>query len=684
MTSLLLSDSCSIGNIIVMGYLSLQYAESLTECYPAPIGYLYMIMFHPAGDNRPRGNEDTHSYGIITRQYLPLDDGNITLYHGNEELNVTVHRLGDPITLKPEEMELVTNFHFALFDKILGLNGAHLEANQQKSSLKRYIIIPITIITGSADMTALINYKLMRQVVQDNNKSVKWPCSPDRYNNRLVKVNHRSDVESTTRTHRLYCVNRICTDKSPRSSFPDSQWKTYRDFYHSRYNYSFTDPDQPLLEVTHASIRLEHLTPRQCQLSEGEEGTRKTLELFPEICDVHPLSVEMYKLARLLPSFLYRIESMLSAHELITAVKLNCYGTDTLTSPSSSLVLQALTLQGAQDQFNMERLELLGDAFLKMITTVSLHSALPATASVSVVDHRRSTMISNVRLYYLAKKKHIPNKMKTTIFKARTMWLPPGYKLNDSKKGGIEYEQIASQTVPDKRVADCVEALAGAYILAGGIVAGFRFLEWLGFFKTQHSSMATSNITTSLPTKSLGVLLTSNVLGNYFSSPLPRRQLADPEVEKKLFAGLQKFDNLRRFQNKYILLEAMTHISYSYNRVTPSYQRLELLGDAILDYIVTSYIYCKYPDYTEGDVSLLRSAVVNNTSLALFAVVHDFHKAVKHHSPKLFSKIRQFTAASADIVQQLKDYFGDVVHYESENDLVCVNIVYTPVFICPC
>ena len=632
-------------------------------------------MFRPVGDHRPQGNEDIQSYGIITRQYLPLDDTNITLYHGNEELSVTVDRLDNLIPISSEDMELFTNFHYTLFDKILGLNGAHLETNQLRSSLKRYIVIPITVLTGSADKTALINYELMHQVVRNETTTVKWPCSPAMYDNTLVKVNYRNDIEPVTHTHRLYCVNRVCKDRSPRSSFPDGQWKTYQDFYHSRYGYSFTDPDQPLLEVSHASTRLEHLTRRQCQSSEADDGTKKTLELFPEICDIHPLSVEMYKLARLLPSFLYRMESLMSACELTTAVKLSGYGTGTFTSPSNSLVLQALTLQGAQDNFNMERLELLGDTFLKMITTVSLHSTLPASATVSTVTHRRSAMISNVRLYYLAKKKHIPNKMKATIFKARSMWLPPGYKLNDSK--ALEYEQIASQVIPDKRVADCVEALAGAYIVEGGIVAGFRFLEWLGFFKMQHSSMTTKN-STSHYKEPLEILLTGDVLGNYFSSSLPeRRQRTDSEVKKKLFAGLPKFDKWS-FQDKHILLEAVTHISYTHNRVTSSYQRLELLGDAILDYLITSYIYCEYPDYNEGDVSLLRSAIVNNTTLALLAVLNDFHKAVKHHSPKLFSKIQQFTAASIDIVQQLKNRFADVtdvVHYESENDLVILIVL---------
>lgn len=635
-----------------------------------------MIVFHPVGDKLPQVGEEVQSYGIITSRHLPVDGNDITLYHGDEELRVTIHQLKEVIKLNSEELELVTNFHYTMFDKMLGLKGAYLKTDHFKSSLKRYIVIPISIITGSDYMTGIIDYDLMRKVLQ-NNSAIKWPCSPAKYNNTLVKVNHRDDTDPTTSCHRLYCVTKVCTDKSPRSPFPDSQWSTFQDFYYKKYKYSFVDPNQPLLEVTYASNRLDHLTPRHSQSSGGEETAKKTLELFPEICDIHPLSVEMYKLARLLPSVFYRLETILSAHELITGVKLSCYGTDKFTSPSCSLVVQALTLQGAQDTVNMERLELLGDTFLKMITTVSLHDILPATAPVKLLTRRRSVMFSNVRLYYLAKKKYIPSKMKATIFKARSIWLPPGYKMDDSREGEVEYGNLTSQMIPDKRVADCAEALTGAYIVTGGIVAGIRFLEWLGYFRVQHFSMV-ADINDSHSNNPLGTLLASNVLGRYFSSPHSIRQSANAEDQKKLFTGLQKFDKLWKFQNKYLLLEAMTHISYTYNRVTNSYQRLELLGDAILDYLVTSYIYCTCPTYDEGRVSLLRSAIVNNTSLALFAVVHDFHKAVKHNSPKLFSKIQQFTAASADIVRQLKDHFSfeDVVHYESDDNLVLIVILW--------
>jgi len=645
-------------------FLILQHAESLGECHPVVGGpnYLYMLMFHSVADNPPRANGELQSYGIITSKHLAFDNDNVVLYHGNEKLSVTMHRLEELIKLDLEEMELIKNFHYTLFGRILCLKGAHLEADL-KSSLKGYVVIPIIALTQFNPIQGFIDKDLMHKIVQ--NKIVKWHCSLDQYTNSLVRVNHRSDIDPVTQSHRLYCVTKVHNDKSPSSPFPDGQGKTFKDYYQDKYNYSFSDPNQPLLEVMYASTRLDHLTQRHGQSSGEEDTIRKTQELFPEICEIHPLSVEMYKLARLLPSFFYRLESMLSAHELITEVNLSFYGSDTFTSPSSSLVVRALTLQGAQDCFNMERLELLGDTFLKMITTVFLYSTLPGTAPVSILTNRRSEMFSNIRLYLLAKKKYIPSKMKASIFKARSMWLPPGYKFTDSR--GIEYEQFTSQTIPDKRVADCTEALIGAYIVTGGIIAGLRFLEWLGFFKMQLSATMI-NTNSSLSGKPLDILLTSDMLERYFGPPHTERRSPSTEVERKLFAGLQKIDSLWKFHDKYILLEAMTHVSYTYNRVTGSYQRLELLGDAILDYLITTYIYCEYPDYDEGKVSLLRSALVSNTTLALFAVVHNFHKVLKHNSPKLFSKIQQFTETSADIVRQLKDLYQDVVYYD--NDMV--------------
>ena len=69
------------------------------------------------------------------------------------------------------------------------------------------------------------------------------------------------------------------------------------------------------------------------------------------------------------------------------------------------------------------------------------------------------------------------------------------------------------------------------------------------------------------------------------------------------------------FKNKKLLEQAFVHRSFinenpgtklSHN------ERLEFLGDAVLELVVTSFLYEKYPNYTEGELTALRSALVNS------------------------------------------------------------------------
>ena len=68
------------------------------------------------------------------------------------------------------------------------------------------------------------------------------------------------------------------------------------------------------------------------------------------------------------------------------------------------------------------------------------------------------------------------------------------------------------------------------------------------------------------------------------------------------------------FKNKNLLKQAFTHRSYiNENGATAlsHNERLEFLGDAVLELIVTDFLYRKYPHYAEGELTALRSALVN-------------------------------------------------------------------------
>lgn len=73
------------------------------------------------------------------------------------------------------------------------------------------------------------------------------------------------------------------------------------------------------------------------------------------------------------------------------------------------------------------------------------------------------------------------------------------------------------------------------------------------------------------------------------------------------------------FKNKKLLEQAFTHRSFinEHKRLKLEHnERLEFLGDAVLELITTEYLYEKYPDRTEGDLTSYRSALVNANTLS--------------------------------------------------------------------
>lgn len=70
-----------------------------------------------------------------------------------------------------------------------------------------------------------------------------------------------------------------------------------------------------------------------------------------------------------------------------------------------------------------------------------------------------------------------------------------------------------------------------------------------------------------------------------------------------------------RFANEALLKEALTHASIADNRLL-SNERMEFLGDAVLDLIVCEDIYARFPTYAEGDLTKIKSAVVSRKTCA--------------------------------------------------------------------
>ena len=86
------------------------------------------------------------------------------------------------------------------------------------------------------------------------------------------------------------------------------------------------------------------------------------------------------------------------------------------------------------------------------------------------------------------------------------------------------------------------------------------------------------------------------------------------------------------FADKNLLETAFTHTSYAneHRLLKISHnERLEFLGDAVLQLIISEYLYTKYPKRPEGDLSKLRSMIVREESLAGFARDCQFDQFIK-------------------------------------------------------
>ena len=79
-----------------------------------------------------------------------------------------------------------------------------------------------------------------------------------------------------------------------------------------------------------------------------------------------------------------------------------------------------------------------------------------------------------------------------------------------------------------------------------------------------------------------------------------------------------------KFRNKELLKNALTHTSYAYENNVESNEKLEYLGDSILEFISSKYLFNTYKNLNEGEMTKVRATVVCEDSLYKIAIKHNF------------------------------------------------------------
>ncbi|XP_030542862.1 ribonuclease 3-like protein 2 [Rhodamnia argentea] len=97
-----------------------------------------------------------------------------------------------------------------------------------------------------------------------------------------------------------------------------------------------------------------------------------------------------------------------------------------------------------------------------------------------------------------------------------------------------------------------------------------------------------------------------------------------------------------KFKNPKLLEEALTHSSFP---EAPSYERLEFVGDSVLELAVSNHLFLAYPGLDQGRLSNLRSVNVSTEKLARVAVRHGLYRFLRHNVQSMDDKVREFARA---------------------------------------
>ena len=105
------------------------------------------------------------------------------------------------------------------------------------------------------------------------------------------------------------------------------------------------------------------------------------------------------------------------------------------------------------------------------------------------------------------------------------------------------------------------------------------------------------------------------------------------------------------FKNKQLLKTALTHTSFAYENKVESNEKLEFLGDSILEFVSSEYMYSKYTNLKEGEMTKVRATVVCEKSLYKIATLHNFSDFLYLGKSEIMSGGNKRPAILADSVE---------------------------------
>lgn len=355
-------------------------------------------------------------------------------------------------------------------------------------------------------------------------------------------------------------------------------------------------------------------------------------------------------MAYTIPAIIHRLDSNLIVLEA-------CQGLDLPIRPD--LALEAMTkdsdntdehdveqinFQGGMGN-NYERLEFLGDSFLKMSTSIALYSLVPEG---NEFDYHVSRMIliCNKNLFNNALELKLEESVRSKSFNRR-VWYPEGLEqLRGKKNTSILGRKAAGRGVHvlgDKSIADVCEALIGAAYLTGK-ESGSLDMAVQAVTKLSNHKLENEHHT----------MKTWNEL--YSAFQVPKWQAAESTAVHVHLAQQIEEQMGYKFTHPRLLRCAFVHPSYSfmYEHI-PNYQRLEFLGDALLDMAVVDYLFHRFPGADPQWLTEHKMAMVSNQFLGCLCVALGFQR----HMISMAGGLQQQVASYVEALTRARERAED-------------------------
>ncbi|KAG0638925.1 hypothetical protein HOY80DRAFT_126670 [Tuber brumale] len=346
-----------------------------------------------------------------------------------------------------------------------------------------------------------------------------------------------------------------------------------------RYKGRGIDRNGVFIEAIRLSGRRDFLHPES-----NEPSSESSTLLIPELCTVDVVPWKYSQLAMYLPGIIRRIEMSFIAADLERTL-LHPVGFNSIPK-----MVTALSASSARESTDYQRFEFLGDSVLKFLTSVNLLDEHPFWHE-GYLTRKKEQMVANSRLARAAIDNRLAKWIITDIFTG-SKWRPR-YVIPEEEEFP-EKKRKGPKQLSTKILADVVEALIGAAYLEGGYSKALKVIRAFGL---------------NINWKSLEERTTS----------LLNRASRYPEVHLSHLKGLESLIGYH-FTHKALLLEAITHPSWESDMTSLSYQRMEFLGDALLDMVVVNHLFFSPRNLSHIDMHLYKSSVVNGNFLAYLSL----------------------------------------------------------------